>query len=389
MAEADEEVTSQRLNEYFGATVDVDLKGNGPDVATELSSSFSEGAPSPPAESALPASHSYAELMGEALAPAGTDMRLSHGALSEGDTRYQRGELSEAAKLIKSMGAPGSDAAIVATCDKDGCHYELSINWDGAFVACATQRMTALPMSMIEICGLLREPELIPLPRWPGLPRLETVSIVHEYSPNNVVYHVGIEPWGPFPGVDSIAVAVAFVRPDGAIVGFARSPPEADAKVHRGWTVLPVQKRRKRMELDGCAWVVMPRTDGKVDVSKPRLGLETVAPACVIALQAQRPNADHTSTRPPPRLQDSLRPGTATVASAGGCLLSNPLTPPSPPSPRAGDYLYEDPHPDPELAHPAHARALGHPQDLPAGASAPHQRKDQGAIPPARARRQT
>ena len=50
----------------------------------------------------------------------------------------------------------------------------------------------------------------------------------HIYPPlNSFSYPTGIEPWGPFPGVDSIAVAVAFVRPeDGAIVGFARSPPE-------------------------------------------------------------------------------------------------------------------------------------------------------------------
>jgi len=43
------------------------------------------------------------------------------------------------------------DAAIVATADKDGCHYELSINWEGAFVACATQHMTGLPLSILEV----------------------------------------------------------------------------------------------------------------------------------------------------------------------------------------------------------------------------------------------
>jgi hypothetical protein len=273
--EDEDPVTSQRLNEFFGATLDEDVKGGRPDgfPETESSQSFSEGEPSPKAETAVPdgsgllVCHSYAELMGECLAPAGTNVRLSHGALSEEATRHQRGELEEAAKLIRSMGAPGSDAAIMASCDKDGCRYELSINWDGAFVACATQRITALPLSMIEVCALVREPDLIPLPRWPGLPRLETVSIVHEFSPNDIVYHIGIEPWGPFPGVDSIAVAVAFVRPDGAVVGFARSPPDPNCKVHRGWTVLPHQKRRKRMELDGCAWVITPRTDGRVDVT--------------------------------------------------------------------------------------------------------------------------
>lgn len=275
--ESEGPVTSQRLNEYFGATLDVDVKGSEPDGAaasdTEPAHSISEGEPSPQAENAVPdgssllVCHSYAELVGEGLAPAGTNVRLSHGALSEEATRYQRGELEEAAKLIRSMGAPGSNAAIVAVCEKNGCHYELSINWESAFVACATQHITALPLSMIEVCALVREPDLIPLPHWPGLPSLETVSIVHEFSPNNIVYHVGIEPWGPFPGVDSIAVAVAFVRYDGAIVGFARSPPEADSKVHRGWTVLPPQKRRKRMELDGCAWVIMPRSDGRVDVT--------------------------------------------------------------------------------------------------------------------------
>mmetsp|Transcript_8906 Transcript_8906/g.24873 ORF Transcript_8906/g.24873 Transcript_8906/m.24873 type:complete len:502 (+) Transcript_8906:127-1632(+) len=272
----EEQVTSHRLHEFFGATVDVNVeesKAGLPDqeeadgTSTTIEAEPNDQEPLEPEASADAICHSYAALLGDGLAPAGTNMRLSHGALSAETTRLQRAELEEAAKLIQSMGATGADADIVATCDKDGCHYELSINWESAFVACATQHMTALPLSMIEICALVREPDLIPLPRWPGLPRLETVSIIHEFEPNNIVYHIGIEPWGPFPGVDSIAVAVAFVRPDGAIVGFARSPPEEDSKIHRGWNVLPPQKRRKRMQLDGCAWVITPRNDGKADVT--------------------------------------------------------------------------------------------------------------------------
>ena len=77
--------------------------------------------------------------------------------------------------------------------------------------------------------ALVREPDLIPLPRWPGLPRIEHIANVHEFAPNNVVYHVAIEPWGPFPGYDSVCCAVGVVRSDvggdgtgKACVGFAR-----------------------------------------------------------------------------------------------------------------------------------------------------------------------
>ena len=38
--------------------------------------------------------------------------------------------------------------------------------------------------------------------------------------------------------------------------------------MHRGWSVLPKQKRRTRMQVDGCAWVVAPSAEeGKVDVT--------------------------------------------------------------------------------------------------------------------------
>lgn len=252
---------SQRLEEFFGSTVEVDVK----DVSlVDAPARAAEPAVGTRTARAVGAAHPPGAYLGQGLAPIGTNARLSNGALSESETMHHRGEIEAAAKLIESMGNP-DDPDIQATADKDGCHYELSINWATPFVACATQRIFAMPMTMLEVCALIREPDLIPLPHWPGLPRIEKITVVHEWTPSNHVYHMSIEPWGPFPGVDSIACCVAYVRPDGAVVGFARSPPESDAAVHRGWSVLPPQRRRKRMQLEGCAWVITPRADGRTD----------------------------------------------------------------------------------------------------------------------------
>ena len=103
------------------------------------------------------------------------------------------------------------------------------MTWESSHVALVTQKIEAVPLSMLECVALAREPDLIPLPRWPGLPRIEHIANVHEFAPNNVVYHVAIEPWGPFPGYDSVCCAVGVVRSDvgsdgtgKACVGFAR-----------------------------------------------------------------------------------------------------------------------------------------------------------------------
>jgi len=262
------EERSERLHEFFGATIDCEVRPSGLGSAEAVAQDAEQGKAAPSA--AAPAAEG-GPCVFEGMQPAGINARLSQGALSPEDLEIQRTELKEAAKLIDSMGARGEEAAILAPAEKDGCKYELAINWESSHVALVTQKMQAVPLSMLECVALVREPDLIPLPKWPGLPRIERIALVHEFTPNNVVYHVSIEPWGPFPGCDSVCCAVGFVRTDEsgkACVGFARSPPEDEQEVHRGWSVLPKQKRRTRMQVDGCAWVVAPSAEeGKVDVT--------------------------------------------------------------------------------------------------------------------------
>jgi len=262
------EERSERLHEFFGATIDCEVRPSGLG-STEAVAQDAEQGKAAPSAAALAAEGGPCVF--EGMQPAGINARLSQGALSPEDLEIQRTELKEAAKLIDSMGARGEEAAILAPAEKDGCKYELAINWESSHVALVTQKMQAVPLSMLECVALVREPDLIPLPKWPGLPRIERIALVHEFTPNNVVYHVSIEPWGPFPGCDSVCCAVGFVRTDEsgkACVGFARSPPEDEQEVHRGWSVLPKQKRRTRMQVDGCAWVVAPSAEeGKVDVT--------------------------------------------------------------------------------------------------------------------------
>ena len=45
------------------------------------------------------------------------------------------------------------------------------MTWESSHVALVTQKIEAVPLSMLECVALVREPDLIPLPRW--LPQAE------------------------------------------------------------------------------------------------------------------------------------------------------------------------------------------------------------------------
>jgi len=103
----EEQVTSERLHEYFGATIDVetDAPVGAETAATDAPATLA--AVTEEAAQSHPPKHNYAALLGTGLTPTGTNLRLSHGALTSDDTIHQRAELEAAAHMIETMGAAG------------------------------------------------------------------------------------------------------------------------------------------------------------------------------------------------------------------------------------------------------------------------------------------
>ena len=141
----------------------------------------------------------------EGMQPAGINARLSQGALSPEDLEIQRTELKEAAKLIDSMGARGEEAAILAPAEKDGCKYELAINWESSHVALVTQKMQAVPLSAAYFQGAAS----VEAKEGGGLQPWRLPHQAHHHFPSPVRPH----PAHPTPPLSVGAVPIRVGRP--------------------------------------------------------------------------------------------------------------------------------------------------------------------------------
>jgi hypothetical protein len=140
--------------------------------------------------------------------------------------------------------------------------------------------LRALPCGTLGCLALLHDADLIVLPKWPGLPHIESPRVPHRYAANDFILQPRTQPYGPFPGADSVHNTLLFTRAAAEVgqtstaVVWIQSPTDdtgAPATRHRGWAIPPVGRRRKRNVLLGmtqhirpAAGAAQPAVDGEV-----------------------------------------------------------------------------------------------------------------------------
>ena len=127
----------------------------------------------------------------------------------------------------------------------------------------------------LPIAALVHDPDLIELPRFAGLPHIESITIPHKFAASDWVYRICLSPWGPFPGVEDYHnlcmwdLIDAPSTDEGQFMWFAESPLEG-ATSHRGWPVPELEPRRKRNILHGCTIHVWAEGEGTGSLDAPR-----------------------------------------------------------------------------------------------------------------------
>ena len=192
--------------------------------------------------------------------------------------------LAEARQLVDGMkvkypqmGSPSGDVINVSL--KAHKHsptvFDLDLHFDGSWNLDVVVKIRDHGAGLLPVLSMLHEADLLPeyLPKPPGLPHLEKVRIGHRFTPtNDLVYHVNMAPWGPFPGADDIHAALLFDlldEPEGALLLWAKSPAEG-ASAHRGWPIPPVTGwRRIRNRVLGATTLLRPSAAKPVSVEPP------------------------------------------------------------------------------------------------------------------------
>ena len=205
----------------------------------------------------------------------------AHALLDELSSRDGSGWRAAAASknsstFAISLSTMGKGWAVPCTADAEVVFYD-------TWYVVIKMRIRALPAGLLTAIALLHDADLISLPRWPGLPVIEGVEVPHRFAANDLIVRPLVQPWGPFPGADSIHNALIFAtarkdssehepgspqreadvseRSSGArydsLLVYLQSPPEGSTE-HRGWKLPPVGRRRKRNVLLGMAQRIRP-----------------------------------------------------------------------------------------------------------------------------------
>ena len=167
-----------------------------------------------------------------------------------------RNAASAAAAASKDKGKEGDTIAVRTTAC--GCSVEVDFAFPDTWNATIVQRLRRVPVGLLTAAALFHEADLIRLPRWPKLPHIEGIGVLHRFEDNELLLNPVVEPWGPFPGADSIHAVVLFgLSQPGHVLVWAESPPEG-ASSYRGVSVAPPRRKHKRNILNGAVWLVRP-----------------------------------------------------------------------------------------------------------------------------------
>ena len=186
---------------------------------------------------------------------------------------YQRAKAAEALALKRALEAAHAgvkpDLTIEASNhDSAGIAFDISadILWTSGGGCTIVERLRGVPVPLESALAAFHEIDLIEMEKvhFPLLPKIERFRVPHRFAANDFLVRNCVQPWGPFPGADSVHNLQLFALPQrGEVMVWIQSPPEG-ATEFRGVALPPPGPRRKRNIIHGATMVLRP-TPGSED----------------------------------------------------------------------------------------------------------------------------
>ena len=186
---------------------------------------------------------------------------------------YQRAKAAEALALKRALEAAHAgvkpDLTIEASNhDSAGLSFDISAEflWTSGGGCTFVERLRGVPVPLESALALFHEIDLIEMEKvhFPLLPKIERFRVPHRFAANDFLVRNCVQPWGPFPGADSVHNLQLFALPQrGEVMVWIQSPPEG-ATEFRGVALPPPGPRRKRNIIHGATMVLRP-TPGSED----------------------------------------------------------------------------------------------------------------------------
>ena len=186
---------------------------------------------------------------------------------------YQRAKAAEALALKRTLEAAHAgvkpDLTIeTSNHDSTGHSFDISIEflWTSGGGCTIVERLRGVPIPLESALALFHEIDLIEMEKvhFPLLPKIERFRVPHRFAANDFLMRNCVQPWGPFPGADSVHNLQLFALPQrGEVMVWIQSPPEG-ATEFRGVALPPPGPRRKRNIIHGATMVFRP-TPGSED----------------------------------------------------------------------------------------------------------------------------
>ena len=180
---------------------------------------------------------------------------------------YQRAKAAEALALKRALEAAHAgvkpDLTIdVSNHDSAGLPFDISADclWTSGGGCTIVERLRGVPVPLESALAAFHEFDLIPMEKmhFPLLPKIERFRVPHRFAANDFLVRNCVQPWGPFPGADSVHNLQLFALPQrGEVMVWVQSPPEG-ATEFRGVALPPPGPRRKRNIIHGATMVLRP-----------------------------------------------------------------------------------------------------------------------------------